>query len=176
MRKFQILGERMNEQLIFLGISKETLSYVKEASVILVPYKAEIINTFYEAVTSIPSLRQMINDHSSLDRLKKTMSRYLEQFFQAELDDDYVRSRMTVGHVHSRIHLSAEHFISAHHLLVQTMTAILVEKLHQRPDTLMRTMLAVQKLAAFDQQLIVEVYMEESTLKSFLFDVSDLTQ
>jgi len=167
------VGERVKERLVFMGISKETLQYIKDASDILSPYKQEIVERFYVAITSVDHLQQMIAEHSTLDRLRKTMEKYLEQFLEADVDQNYVMTRIVIGQVHSRIHLTAEHFISAHHLLIHIMTSILMEKRHHNPHQMMQSVLAVQKLAAFDQQLIVEVYMEE-TFKSFLFGVSDM--
>src|SRR5699024_10433295 len=41
------------------------------------------------------------------------------------------------------------------------------------PDKMVKCVLAIQKLASFDQQLIVDVYTE-LTLRSFLFDVSSM--
>src|SRR5699024_253508 len=56
---------------------------------------------------------------------------------------------------------------------------ILMEKLSRQPDKMIRSIVAVQKLATFDKQLIIDVYTE-STFRTFLYGVSgmldDLTQ
>lgn len=167
------IEERAKEKLMFLSINQDTLNHVREAARILNPYKAEIIHQFYEKLQSVDHLKQIILEHSTIDRLRQTMERYLDQFLHADINHEYIMTRIVIGQVHSRIHLTAEHFISAHHLLIHLMTSILMEKLYQNPHQMMQMVLAVQKLAAYDQHLIVEVYMEE-TLKSFLFGVSDL--
>ncbi|MBU5444792.1 methyl-accepting chemotaxis protein [Paenibacillus sp. MSJ-34] len=167
------VGDRAKERLVFLGINQDTLNHVREAAHILLPYKAKLVNHFYENLQSIDHLKKIILEHSTIDRLRQTMERYLDQFLHGEINNDYIMSRILIGQVHSRIHLTAEHFISAHHLLTQLMTSILMEKVHDKPHQMIQMVLAVQKLAAYDQQLIVEVYMEE-TFKSFLFGVSDL--
>ncbi|CAG7615855.1 hypothetical protein PAESOLCIP111_01834 [Paenibacillus solanacearum] len=167
------VGDRVKERLGLMGINQDLLMQVKEAAHVLYPYKSQIVDQFYTSITSVEHLQKMIVQNSTIERLRKTMETYLEQFLQAEVNQEYVMTRIIVGQVHSRIHLTAEHFITAHHLLIQIMTSILMEKLHQTPDRMMKTVLAVQKLAAFDQQLIVEVYMED-TFKSFLFGVSDM--
>lgn len=167
------VGERVKERLAFLRINQDTLVYVQEAAQTLAPFKTEIVERFYSSITSIDHLQKMIIDHSNLEQLRKTMERYLDQFLAAQVNHDYVMTRIKIGQVHSRIHLTADHFISAHHLLIQIMTSILMEKMNHTPHQMMRSVLSVQKLAAFDQQLIVEVYMEE-TFKSFLFGISDM--
>lgn len=166
------VGNRVRDRLAFMNISQDNLNDIREASTILLPYKNEIINQFYDTITAVDHLKNMIIQHSTIERLQKTMEKYLEQFLQAEVNKEYVMTRIIVGQVHSRINLTAEHFISAHHLLMQIITSIVMEKWHSEPNRMMKTVLSIQKLAAFDQQLIVEVYMEE-TFKSLLFGISD---
>ncbi|WP_249316860.1 methyl-accepting chemotaxis protein [Bacillus sp. FJAT-50079] len=166
------VGNRIKERLAFMNISKENLADIREASSILSPYKKEIVNQFYNNITAVEHLKDIITSYSTVERLRITMEKYLDQFLQAEVNKEYISTRITIGQVHSHINLTAEHFISAHHLLIQIMTSIVMEKFHGQPNRMMNTVLSIQKLAAFDQQLIVEVYMEE-TFKSFLFGISD---
>ncbi|GIN70573.1 hypothetical protein J14TS2_10480 [Bacillus sp. J14TS2] len=166
------VGKRIKERLTFMNIKQENLVAIREASPILSPYKNEIVNQFYDRITSVDHLQGIIVQHSTVERLRKTMEKYLDQFLDAEVNKEYIETRIVIGQVHSRIHLTAEHFISAHHLLIQIMTSILMEKLYSQPNQMINTVLSIQKLAAFDQQLIVEVYMEE-TFKAFLFGISD---
>ncbi|RKD27135.1 chemotaxis protein [Ammoniphilus oxalaticus] len=167
------IEEQAKKELNFLGINQETLTYVIEAAQVLRPHKNEIIDRFYGHLLTVDHLQNIIAQHSTIDRLRQTMDRYLEQFFQGEIDQEYIKTRKIIGHVHSRIHLTADHFISAHHLMIHSMTLILMENMRRDPHRMMQMAHAVQKLAAYDQQLIVNVYMEE-TFKSFLFNVSDL--
>ncbi|MED0668584.1 chemotaxis protein, partial [Bacillus badius] len=43
-KEISTVGERVKERLAFMGVSQETLSHVKEALPILLPYKEEIVN------------------------------------------------------------------------------------------------------------------------------------
>lgn len=167
------VGERAKERLNFLGIDQDTLRIVKESANLLTPYKNEMIDKFYGRIQSVGGLQAIINKYSTIDRLRKTMEKYLDQFLAAEVDHEYIMTRIRIGQVHSHINLTAENFISAHHLLIQIMSAVLMEKLHHKPARMMESVIAIQKLAAYDQQLIVEVYME-NTFKNFLYGVSDM--
>lgn len=159
--------------LNFLGIKEETLADVRDAAVILEPYKEQIVDGFYSNITSNQYLLGIIEKHSTVDRLRKTLKRYLEQFLQGKIDSEYLESRKIVGEVHSRINLTSEYFISAHHTLIFQMTEILMEQLHKNPKKMLKQVLAVQKLASFDQQFIVEIYTE-ATFKGFFYRISDL--
>src|SRR5699024_7791141 len=106
------------------------------------------------------------------DRLKRTMRQYIEQFIQANIDQTYVDRLITVGETHSRIHLRAEHFMAGHHQLTHLMAAIVMEKMYKKPDEKIKAVLAIQKLAAFNEQLIVQVYVGQ-TFNSLLVEASN---
>lgn len=159
--------------LHFLNISQSTLEDVKKAAVYLQDEKMKIIDAFYDNVLSNDQLRGIIEQHTSIDRLKGTMNKYLEELFRAEIDDAYLHSRIAIGKVHSEVHLSANNFIMSYHFLMQFIMTILMEKLHRQPNKMIRYTLAMQKLMTYDEQLIIEVY-HETTLRSFLYEVTGM--
>lgn len=167
------VGNRGTKRLHFLNISEETLQSVKEAGIHVVPELDKIIESFYKNIILEDFLAEMIEKHSSLQKLKGTMWNYLEEFFRAEVDEKYVQTRVKIGEVHSKIDLTANYFLMGHNMLLQYITTILMEKTNKNPDKMMRLVVAVQKLASFDQQLIVDVY-NEATFKSFLFEISNM--
>lgn len=167
------VGKRPTERLYFLNVEQETLQYVKEAGTYILPHMNNIIDDFYDNLLKDDYLANMINEHSNVNNLKVTLRKYLEQFFTGDVSEDYVETRVKVGEVHSEINLSANYFIMGHNLIVQSMTTILMEQLSSRPDRMIKLVLAVQKLAAFDQQLIVDVYYE-TTFKVFLHEISGM--
>lgn len=173
------VGNRPTERLKFLNITEQTITDIREAAQYLLPYKNELVNKFYEKITASDHLKQIIMKHSTVESLKITQKQYIEQFLQANIDKEYIKNRVTIGEVHSNIHLTANHFIMAHDMLIQFMTTILMEKLSRHPQKMIRLVTAIQKLATFDKQLIVDVYTE-STFRTFLFGISgmlnDMTQ
>lgn len=166
------VNERAQERLKFMDIQTDHLEAVRDAGTVLMPYKTEIIQKFFDNITKIPTLTNMIHEHSTFERLKAGYMQYFDEFLQADLSDAYIESRIQIGRVHSQIGLTAEHYLSAHHNLLNLMMTILMEKLYKKPDQMMRQVLAVQKLSGFDQQLIMEVYMEETT-RPLLLSVSE---
>ncbi|HLQ73616.1 MAG TPA: methyl-accepting chemotaxis protein [Bacillota bacterium] len=169
---FADVSEAINDQLGYIGVTEKTLEYVKSSSVHILPYVDDIVDVFYERILENSHLRSIIEENSTVSRLRETMKQYIEHFLRATIDESYIKSRATVGAVHSRISLTAGYFISAHHKIIQLMTTIVLEKYYGKPDEMINVAMAIQKLGAFDQQLITEVYMEE-TFKSFLFGTSD---
>ncbi|MEI3606993.1 methyl-accepting chemotaxis protein [Pseudogracilibacillus sp. SE30717A] len=170
-----VIGENQTDRLKFLNITKDTLNDVREAGKYLLPFKEEMVHKFYENIMSSEHLVNIISKHSTVDRLKITQQQYIEQFLEADISNDYIQTRVQIGKVHSRINLTANHFIMAHDLLVQFMISILMEKLYKSPNKMMRLVIAIQKLATFDKQLITNVYTD-ATFQSFLHEISWMLQ
>lgn len=167
------VGNRATERLHFLNIDEATLRYVAEAGQYVLPESKRVINGFYDNLLKDEHLANIIRKHSNESELSRTLETFLQQFFSGKVDEEYVQTRVKVGEVHSEINLSANYFIMGYNIIVQYISTILMEKLSRRPDKMINLMLAVQKLATFDQQLIVDVYYE-TTFKVFLHDVSGM--
>src|SRR5690625_4171779 len=167
------VGNRATERLHFLNIDEETLRHIVEAGQYVLPESKRIIDAFYDNLLKDEHLVNIVKKHSNVSELSRTLQRFLEQFFSGKVDEEYVQTRVKVGEVHSEINLSANYFIMGYNLIVQYISTILMEKLSNRPDKMINLVLAVQKLATFDQQLIVDVYYE-TTFKVFLHDVSGM--
>lgn len=164
---------KRKEYLTFLNITETTLQHVREAAQYIEPYKDTVVNKFYENVTASTKLNHLILKHSTVERLRFTLKRYVEQFLEANVNETYIENLIKIGKTHSKINLPANDFMMAHDMLVQFMTTILMEKLNKHPEKMMRLIVSVQNLASFDKQLIVELYME-TTFLSFLHDISSL--
>lgn len=167
------VGNRPTDRLHFLNIDDKTLYSVKEAGQYVLPQVNEIVESFYSNLLKDEYLTKIINDYSTVERLKVTMRKYIEQLFSGEVNDEYVQTRVKVGTVHSEINLSANYFIMGHNLIGQYVDTILMEKLHRNPNKMINLVLAVQKLMTFDEQLIVDVYYE-TTFKRFLYEISSM--
>lgn len=162
----------VRHQLSLMDIDYETLKHVRQVGDLLRPHLDEMIDSFYERITAEQDLKELINKHSAVNELKRTMKLYLEQFVEAQVDTNYIETLIQVGMTHSRIHLKTEHFMAGHHLLIQFMTSIIMEKLYRKPNEMLQSVLAIQRLGAFDQQMIVQVYIGQS-FNSLLVEASN---
>lgn len=165
--------KQAQERLTFFGIRQETLLHIKQAGEIIGPHFEEMIDFFFACITKVDRFQHIINKYTTLEKLKQELHRYLVEFFRGEFDDQYISARMAIGNVASRVHLNADHFISVHQLLMQMITSMLMEKLHKKPDEMMKCVTAVQKLAAYDQQLVIQIY-NENTFKVSVYGISDM--
>ncbi|MFJ7747959.1 protoglobin domain-containing protein [Peribacillus sp. NPDC097295] len=117
----------------------------------------EIVDNFYRNLEKEPSLMKIINKHSSVDRLKTTLHRHMFEMFSGSIDDEYIKQRNIIAHVHVRIGLQPKWYLSAFQDLLQSiilnvMTNIQDIKLYRE------TILAVTKILNLEQQIVLEAY------------------
>src|SRR5699024_4713588 len=84
------VGDRTKDRLKFLGINQKTLREVKEASQYILPYVDEMVELFYESLIEVYYLNQIITDHSTVERLKVTQRKYIQQLLSGNVDREYI--------------------------------------------------------------------------------------
>ena len=166
-------NERLKEKLDFLGISqirRETVSTLKE---IYMQNHESILSSFYEHLHQNQYLHNIIDEHSTDERLKKSFHRYILSLFNDELDIKYVFSRRAIAEVHARIGLTPDWMIAAYTLLNQLFIPIITKALHKKPKKNLDAILAYESIITLDQQIVTETYMELQA-KTFINGLSDV--
>ncbi|WP_077702602.1 methyl-accepting chemotaxis protein [Virgibacillus dokdonensis] len=153
-----------------MGITEETLDLVRQAAPILSSHKQECISVVYNYLESITDQNKQ---SISQQQLETIVAEYVEELLKATVDDNYVRSRIEIGKQLSQLHITVEQYIVVHHLLTHHIISLLLEQPRRKQKQTILLSLAIQKLTAFDQQLIVQAHIEE-TFKSFLGQISEL--
>ncbi|MER2039428.1 MAG: globin-coupled sensor protein [Solibacillus sp.] len=145
------------KQLEMLDLTEGDLKYLK----IFKPYIDEniehIVDTFYRNLGMESSLVQIINDNSSIDRLKVTLNRHICEMFSGTINDEYFLKRKKIAQVHVRIGLKTKWYIGAFQsLLIEfiRLVKINIDNDEQR----FRTLEAISKILNFEQQVVLEEY------------------
>jgi methyl-accepting chemotaxis protein len=77
----------------------------------------EIVDAFYRHILATSSTRTILETHSSVDRQRPMLTRYMATFFTGRVDDDYVTARRHVGRVHDRIDLDSSWYVAMYRVL-----------------------------------------------------------
>ena len=102
-------------QLNFTGLSEEDIHNLVEMRPIMERNASRIVGAFYEKLQNMPNLIAIIEKHSTIDKLKKTLTQYLLDMVSGDIGKDYVIRRKIVGNVHNRIGLFPEWYIGSIH-------------------------------------------------------------
>lgn len=86
-----------------------------------------IVENFYANLAYESSLIKIIEDNSTIERLKKTLSQHIIQLFSGKIDDDFVKQRHIIAHVHVRIGLQPKWYMLAFADLANSLYEIVLE-------------------------------------------------
>lgn len=158
----------IRKQIQMLNLTERDLQYLKAFK----PYVEEdinrIVDRFYDMIGSERSLTDIINQHSSVEKLKITLSRHIIEMFNGTIDEEFFKRRISIAKVHVHIGLKTQWYICAFQDL--TISFIdLVEKYVENPIDQFNIIRAISKISNFEQQLVLEAF--ENTVEQLKLKV-----
>ncbi|MEZ5101949.1 MAG: methyl-accepting chemotaxis protein [Thermoleophilia bacterium] len=159
-RAVQVSERRWAELLRFCEVSEEDVALLHESAGEVERSVDEVVQSFYGHVLADAELRGIIERHSSLERLSKTLARYVGSLFQGRVDDQYVEDRVRIGQVHDRIELPIRAFLGAYLRIDRVVLPLLVRRYRRNPRRLTQALLAYRHLTAADMTIVTETFLE----------------
>lgn len=158
----KLLMKNEGMQINFVGLSEEDIQNLFEIRPIMEKNAPIIVEAFYGKLQEMPNLLEIINKHSTIDKLMKTLIQYLMDMVSGQIGDEYVIRRKVIGNVHNRIGLFPEWYIGAYTLIQNEMLTVLTKELDTWEEV-MKYYLSFQRLCSFDMQIGIETYIESYT-------------
>ena len=143
----------------FSGLTQENIRAVVEIQDILYSKINSITELHYSYIMNNKALKKIVEDHSTLDKLKKTFVDYLKSLFSGKIDESYCVNRHTIGVVHYRIKLYPEWYIGSQGRILETLIPTLIERIRNRKK-LSHAIVSLNKIIHFDSQIILKSYTE----------------
>ncbi|WP_052343585.1 protoglobin domain-containing protein [Bacillus massiliigorillae] len=156
-----IKGSEFEKQLQMIDFSLEDLVLIRRLQPLVNQKIDIIIARFYQNLEKQPLLYQIINDHSSLAKLKNTLKRHITEIFNGIIDNDYITKRIQIAHIHVKIGLPTKWYMCAFQDLFLSLITI-IENNSANKEECVRTLSAVSKILNLEHQLVVEAYNQEA--------------
>ena len=150
----------IEESIQLLRIDAEQLAVLKEIRLIIERDSDEIIRKFYDHVTAFPGLKAIIDQFSSVEKLKVTMKKYLLTLFPDKIDEEFIQWRITIGEVHNRINLPPFYYLSANQFLSDESVPRIFTYYRKKVDRAIFASSALQRILSFDQQVVMASYIQ----------------
>ncbi|MGP4072061.1 protoglobin domain-containing protein [Piscibacillus sp. B03] len=151
---------KLEKQLHMIGLNLEDLKRIKLLKPIVDDNIDFIVTRFYDNITAQPNLLDIIEKHSSVERLKKTLTRHVKEMFEGVLDEDYYEKRLRIAHVHVRVGLKTEWYMSAFQDLLNSLVNVVKQHIEDSKE-LVEAIQAISRLLNFEQQIVLEAYEKE---------------
>jgi heam-based aerotactic trancducer len=148
-------------QLKMIGMTEDDLCYIKNLQPFVRENLENIVDQFYKNLSIEESLLHIINDNSSIDRLKKTLHRHIDEMFNGVIDNDFIEKRFIIAHVHVKIGLEPKWYMCAFQGLYQSLLEI-IDKQDYSFEEFKIYNLAVSRILNLEQQIVLEAYEKEN--------------
>lgn len=120
----------------------------------------EIVDTFYDTIGQAEQLSNIINENSSIERLKKSIRSHIIEIFSGTIDESYLEKRITIAIRHVNIGLTQEWYIASFQSIFHSIYNLISEHYPNHEDSQLAT-IVLNKLLNFEQQLVLTAYDEE---------------
>ncbi|KLI02288.1 globin-coupled sensor protein [Sporolactobacillus inulinus] len=164
------------EKIEMLGLNEEDLQILKMMRPFVEEEMARIAHEFYAEFYRIDSLKKIIEQNSTVEKLSKTLARHVLELFSGVLDEAFLERRNRVGMIHYRIGLKPPVYMGAFQNLTSSLVTLVLTQIADRTDA-ERTIQAINKMISFEQQVVLEAYdaeYERSLKKEYAIGREDL--
>ena len=151
----------LKNQMDLIGLTTEDLSIAKSVKPLVQEHIEEVVSAFYEKVLAVPRLRKIIEEHSTLNRLKQTLMTHIMEMFDGEINEPYIQKRIKVARMHYKIGLEPKWYMGAFQQ-VQEVIIKLVKKGDFPKEIQEKTVLGISKIINFETQIVLEEYEKEN--------------
>ena len=144
-----------------IGLTTDDLIIIKNLHPFVLANIDDIVNQFYKNLEYENSLLKIINDNSSIARLKTTLKRHITEMFSGNIDEDYFETRIKIARIHVKIGLQTKWYMCAFQDLLLSLIN-LVEKHVEIKEEYFLSIKAISKLLNLEQQIVLEAYDAET--------------
>ncbi|MBN9654473.1 globin-coupled sensor protein [Halobacillus sp. GSS1] len=150
----------LHTQFEMVHFSEQDLAILQSLKPIISNHIDQIVPRFYRNLEHEPSLERIINDHSSVDRLKQTLKVHIQEMFNGTIDTTFIEKRKRIAAVHLKIGLEPKWYMSAFQDLLLSFMDIYEQDLPR--EHYGEATRATTKILNIEQQLVLEMYQEEA--------------
>ncbi|ETI66548.1 globin-coupled sensor protein [Neobacillus vireti] len=158
-----VLDSNQNElqkQLKIIQLTTRDLAIAKTIQPFIKEHLDLIVTNYYNSIQLEPSLKKIINDNSTVERLKVTLKKHIFELFEGRIDHNFIMQRNKVAHVHVRIGLKTKWYMAAFQSFFTTIVSVLQQYIEDSTK-LVEAINVVAKLLNLEQQLVLDAYEEE---------------
>lgn len=144
-------------QINLIHLTRQDLRLIRSLKPYIERNVVEVVGAFYQAVEGVPSLLEVIQKHSSSERLRQTLRHHIIEMFEGRIDEAFVEKRRRVAKMHVKINLYPKWYLAAFQNLEMSLRKIVYE-LHLSKGDEKKFCEAISKICDLEQQIVLEEY------------------
>lgn len=159
--KIDVTDPKIITKMNMINLTKEDLMLLKCIQPLIEKNIDLLVDGFYDSILQIKELQVIIEKHSTVDRLRKTLKVHLVELFNGTIDQEFVMKRNKVASIHFHIGLKPAWYMGAFQNLQNTLFKIVYNEVHDRLEVEQISMV-ITKILSLEQQMVLEAYEEEN--------------
>ncbi|MDQ0159234.1 globin-coupled sensor protein [Alkalibacillus salilacus] len=153
--------EDLKKQLKMVNLTSYDLATLKSLKPLVSEHIESIVAQFYSNIEHESSLMQIIETNSSVERLKQTLTRHIQEMFNGVIDQSFVEQRKYIAYAHVKIGLMPKWYLCAFQDLLNSFHEIYFDHFDHVDDIRM-ALSATSKILNIEQQLVLETFEQEN--------------
>lgn len=153
----------IKDKINMLNLSEEDLKIIKSLQPIVKENISLLVDSFYERILQVPELNTIINTHSTLDRLRNTLSGHIVELFNVKFDASFLEKRLQVAKIHFHFGLKPAWYMGAFQSITESLIDIIYSSLSNKNE-IPPIIKAITKIISLEQQIVLEQYENENRL------------
>jgi heme-based aerotactic transducer len=154
------LSGELASQAKVTGLTERDLAVARGIRRHVERHITEIVGRFYDAIALDAGLMQIIDAHSTLDRLRRTLQAHVLEMLEGRINENYIARRQQVARTHLRIRLAAKWYIGSFTELERAIVDVCERYIRPQEMTAVRD--AVRRLLSIEKQIVLEAFEEAS--------------
>ncbi|TXK84315.1 globin-coupled sensor protein [Paenibacillus sp. N3.4] len=141
--------------ITYIGLTEADLQLLKSKQEAFAQIVDKLVDQLYADIIIWPELVAIIEQHSTVERLKETQRWYFMSMASGVINDEYIQKRLFIGHVHSRIGLTTSWYLGTY-LKYTDLAALHFQSI--MPNEWTQVLHSLSKMFNLDSQLVLEAY------------------
>jgi len=128
------------------------------------PHHRRIVDRFYEAILTDPGARAVVKSEAQVERLRGSLTRWLEELFDGSYDEAYFEKRSKIGRAHVRVGLEQRYMLAG----MNVVRVGLHNALSEASDDALGAFedhRAIDQICDIELAIMLETYREDYVLK-----------
>ncbi|WP_407933952.1 globin-coupled sensor protein [Aquibacillus rhizosphaerae] len=150
-----------HKQLLMINLTEADLQILASLKPLVTEQIDQIVGQFYKNLEYEGSLMKIIENNSSVERLKKTLKIHIQEMFDGKIDDIFVEKRIRIAHIHFKIGLMPKWYMCAFQDLLMSLIELFDKKFQNKKEFSMAVS-ATTKILNIEQQLVLDAFQAEN--------------
>lgn len=160
--KINLSNNIYKRMLSYIELEEDDLGYLKSFKYKIEEHIESIVSDFYTVINSELLLKEIINKHSSTERLKQTLKIHLLELFSGEINDLFIEKRERISRRHIDIGLDSRWYLLAFQVVYNKIESIINDSKYNVSYRISLKS-ALNKIINLEQQIVINAY--ENTYK-----------